>query len=355
MTANMRRSTDQPDWRHWLTLAAEHRLAGEHEDAVTALRAARRSVLARSEPVGEANVLLMDGLLIQDAGDHTRAAELFVAVGAALDGVSGSAAATLRVHALTVRGALHRMHGEYRTAHRLLTQAALEAGDPDGRVAAHNELGMTARYAGRYDEAAEHYARARAELESAHGPDHPELATVHHNLSGLAHARGDIAEAQRAAWLAVEIRERALGPDHPATVADRGALAAVLISAGRVAEAETILEEVLAAVEQSYGGEHHEVAVVLHNLGSAAFTSGHHGRAGELLARSLALKEKALGPAHPELASTLCNLAQVLQANGQSAAAVELFRRAVAVLAADTETDHPIAVICREALQNLTS
>ena len=60
-------------------------------------------------------------------------------------------------------------------------RAALDPGDLD-LATLWNELGMLGKYTGRFACAARCYRRAQAILTAAYGPDHPELATLYHNL-----------------------------------------------------------------------------------------------------------------------------------------------------------------------------
>ncbi len=70
-------------------------------------------------------------------------------------------------------------------------------------------------------------------------------ATLHHNLGGIAHARGRFAEAEPHARRAVTLREAALGPGHPAVAADVAALAAVVEARGRYTEAARLYRRAL--------------------------------------------------------------------------------------------------------------
>src|SRR5262249_25309978 len=76
--------------------------------------------------------------------------------------------------------------------------------------------------------AARLYRRALVITESQLGPQHPEMATLYHNLGGLEHARGRFARGEPFARRSVAIREKALGADHPDVAADVAALAAIL-------------------------------------------------------------------------------------------------------------------------------
>ena len=59
-----------------------------------------------------------------------------------------------------------------------------------------NGLGVLHKYQGRYDEAEPAYRRALAIAEAALGPDHPDVASLYHNLGGLEHARGNAARGE---------------------------------------------------------------------------------------------------------------------------------------------------------------
>ena len=105
---------------------------------------------------------------------------------------------------------------------------------------------MVLKYTGAFHEAAALYERAHAVLALRLGPEHPEIATVLHNMGGLAHAAGRPADGEPAARRAVTIREASVGADHPTAAADRAALAAILDALGRHEEAAEMLEDALA-------------------------------------------------------------------------------------------------------------
>src|SRR5947208_1241474 len=64
------------------------------------------------------------------------------------------------------------------------------------------------------------------------------VATLHHNLGGLAHSRDDLVTAERETRRALELHTSSSGAGHPDTAADRGQLAAILSELGRHDEAE---------------------------------------------------------------------------------------------------------------------
>ena len=177
------------------------------------------------------------------------------------------------------RAAEHREHGRYRLAQVLLRDAAHEAeqelgpGAPE-LVAILNELGMSLKYTGGFEEAERVYTRALRIAEQVVGPDHPDVAGLYHNLGGLEHARGNPERGEPLARRSVQLRRRALGDEHPDVAADRAALAAILDAAGKTAEAEALLRDALAAFEHALGPDDHEVAVTLNNLAALLARSG---------------------------------------------------------------------------------
>jgi hypothetical protein len=68
------------------------------------------------------------------------------------------------------------------------------------------------KYTGCFREALRLYRRALTIAVKVLGPEHPEVATLCHNLGGLEHARGRYARGEPFARRSVAIREKALGP-----------------------------------------------------------------------------------------------------------------------------------------------
>ncbi|MFG2985443.1 tetratricopeptide repeat protein [Streptomyces sp. NPDC048258] len=103
--------------------------------------------------------------------------------------------ARLLARAQSGLAAVYRMRGNYRRAQELLraalygTEHARPPCDLPQWATLLNELAVTCKYTGDFDEAERLYHRVWAVLVRIGGPGHPELATVWHNLAGLAHAR----------------------------------------------------------------------------------------------------------------------------------------------------------------------
>jgi tetratricopeptide (TPR) repeat protein len=209
---------------------------------------------------------------------------------------------------------------------------------------------MTYKYWGRFDEGRLVYERALAILERSFGEDHPDRATLHHNLGGLEHARREFEDAEPHARLSVEIRRQSRGPEHVSTAEDEAAWAPILHALGRDDEAEALLRHALPILERELGEGHPEVAGAWNNLGSALRDDE---AAIEAYRRALVAKEAALGREHPSVAITLNNIAVKERRRGRLEDAEALYRRAVEILEASVEPDHPNLLLTRRNLDRL--
>ena len=193
------------------------------------------------------------------AGDLAAAAVPLLPLGPDRDEALAAA-----VQLLTAAGESARHAGAWPQA-ASAHERALELVDAKGgqgveiAVVAQN-LAVAYKYTGRFDDAARLYDRALAIAEAA-GDDRL-VATICHNLGGLAHARGDAALG--VPWARRSITVRAPFGDPMALAADRGALAGLLIDLGDLDEAADNLHTARETFEAH--GEDLEVAIVDGNL-----------------------------------------------------------------------------------------
>jgi tetratricopeptide (TPR) repeat protein len=335
-----------------LVEAVAHREEGRSAEARTFAADALRA--AAGDDARSVEALLLLGRTSIDLCMYEEAEHALDRAVALAERVEGEDTATLRVLALADRAALARTLGRYEEAEQRY-RGALAQADPGSldEATVANDLAVTLKFVGKLDEAECLYGRSLAILERELGPDHPDLATLFHNLGGLAHARGDYAAAEPPARRSVELRRKAFGDDHPAVAADVAALAAVLDALCLDAEAEQLFRDSIAVFERSFGPTHYEVAFNRGQLAALLFRTGRLGEAEELYRRALADLEELLGSDHPDLAPPLNNLAVLLAARGDRGAAVALHRRALAILESSVEPDHPTLLACRENLAGL--
>jgi len=256
--------------------------------------------------------------------------------------------------ALRPVGTAQRGRGRYAEAGVAFERAAALATTGFGRESIEvaellNDLGMTFKFAGRFDDAERAYRRTGTILEAIDA-DPEDVAALWHNLGGLAHARRDFAAAEPLARRAVEIRSRALGPRHVATLLDRSAHAAILDGLGRHDEAEASIRDILRDLEAALGTDHPEVAVALNNLAAIVQRRGDLPQAEALYRRVIAIKESRLGGESPALAVPLNNLGSVLRAADRPDEARAAFERALRLLEGEVADDHPNLATIRRNL-----
>lgn len=264
--------------------------------------------------------------------------------------LGADAASVVTVTACLQLGNLLRILAEYRQAEPLLARAVEAANrSNDGRLQAGacNALGVLCKETGRYEEAECHYQRARTLLEAS-GLDPSALASVWHNLAGLAYARGLHADGERAAQLAIETRHSAVGPDTPEVAADLAVLAVLVATQGRLDEAEVLYQRALAIFRRAYGPDHYEVAVNLNGLAALRQQRDDHRGAEQLQLAALSIKERTLGADHPEVATLLNNLALSLARQDRRREATVCHQRALRIFDGALGPDHPSTVACRD-------
>jgi tetratricopeptide (TPR) repeat protein len=253
------------------------------------------------------------------------------------------------------RGSVLRARGAYEQAEPELLEGLRLAEQRFGAwsietASALNALGVTYKYWGRFDEGRRVYGRALEILVRGFGEEHPDVATIHHNLGGLEHARRDFEAAEPHARRSVELRRRLLGAEHLSTAEDEAAWAPILHALGRDDEAEALLRHALPILDRELGPDHPEVAGAWNNLGS---TLADLDEAAVAYRRAFEAKERMLGPEHPSLAITLNNLAVNARRRGALDEAEGLYRRALAILDGRVEPDHPNLELTRRNLGRL--
>lgn len=244
----------------------------------------------------------------------------------------------LAVHAAMVTAAAARAAGDYRQARTFARHALARATDPHDVAAAHNELGVIGKFAGRFADAEEHYRIALPLIRRLYGPRSRQVATLWHNLGGLAHARGEFRAGERAARKSVELGREVLPAGSLEQHAHEVAYGALLDELGRYRESIPMYRRALAAYRAA--GDRYEVASTLHGLAAAEHSSGAHARAREHYVEALREYRASVGSAHPDVGRTLHNLA-MLDAKTGRAGAAQLFTRAAANLRAALGARHP--------------
>jgi tetratricopeptide (TPR) repeat protein len=337
--------------------------AGDHAAAAALAGEAAAAFLAeQGEPSFDApNMLRVRAEALLALGDHAEAARTLDradAFAAALP--AGDPFDRLLVHLGRLRGLALLDAGDRPGSRAALTRAlercerTLGGEDPDAG-ALHNMLGIVGKFMGTFDDAAEHYARALEIYERSSG-EPAVIATLHHNLGGLAHSRGDLQSAECETRRALELHAACKGAEHPDAASDRGQLAAILSELGRHDEAERELRRTADDFAAALGPDHLEVAIARTALGAALHRAGRLDEADAAYREGLAMRERSQGEAHPMLAPTLLNLSILCGQRGDGDGARIYARRAAGVLAGGAVTDdHPHLIAARERLAELAS
>jgi len=204
---------------------------------------------------------------------------------------------------------------------------------------------------GRFADAIRLYRRA-LKIVAPSGDDEA-LATLHHNLGGIEHARGRFAAGEPHARRSVALRERALGPHHVEVAADVAALAALVDGAGRLDEAAALYQRALVVFSQKLGPRSLEAGLTLAGLADVQQKQGSPAPAERLYLRSLAILERVLGGRHPDVALTLNNLAHLRRETGDLARAEPLYLRALRIFERSLGRRHPHTRHCRATYQGV--
>lgn len=166
------------------------------------------------------------------------------------------------------------------------------------------------------------------------GPDHPHVAFARNTLAvGLIY-RGDVDEGIEQLELALEAGVRAHGQYNPSLAAMRSNLAAALNRKGEHARAMKIYTDVLRTWETARGADDPSIGLAHYNLGSTAQKIGDFEVAQTHYEQAVALWEDQLGPDHPRMATGLSGLSSVLSLQGDCKGALPHVQRAAAIMGA---------------------
>jgi len=258
--------------------------------------------------------------------------------------------ARLRVRALILLGDLERVLGAYEDAERTFRIALAftrrRFGRGDGDVAGIlNNLGVLRKYQGRFAEAERFYRKALPTIEASGDVD--ALATLFHNLGGLAHAQERHEQGEPHARRSVELRESLFGSGHVAVALDVAALAALVEGRGGLAEAEDLYRRAHAIFRRVLGPSSAEGALALSSLATVMQKQGRLREAEALYRRAVRLQEKLFGKTHPEVAMTINNFGYLMREKGDLARSTALYARALRDFTRRLGARHPHTQMAR--------
>jgi tetratricopeptide (TPR) repeat protein len=235
---------------------------------------------------------------------------------------------------------------------------ALSVADNDAsllvvRALTWNEVGVSAKTAGRLCEAQHAYDRSVALMSRAVPEAVPAefSAVIEHNRAGLALACGDPIASEAHARAA--LRARRVECSSPEKVAnDVVVLAEALAVQKRDDEARILFYAALATYESANGPNHYEVGVTHVHLG--ALEARHDAdRARDHYERALVIKMRTRGARHPEVGIVHNNLGALHREQGNDVLAREHYTVALDLIVRRYGRDHPAARTCRTNLERL--
>jgi tetratricopeptide (TPR) repeat protein len=204
-----------------------------------------------------------------------------------------------------------------------------------------NVVGVAAKFCGRFQVAEAAYAEAMSIAEGAESTDL--LATLLHNVGGLAHARGRFAEGIPSARRGLQMREAIAGSDDVAIGLDCAALASLLEGVGEDAEAERLYRRALTILDLD-PATGREAALARNGLGSVCQSQERYEEAEQHYRTALAQFQTSVRPEHPQLSHILNNLATLHRRRGEDKEARELLARAHELLLRTMGPDHPVTL-----------
>jgi tetratricopeptide (TPR) repeat protein len=210
----------------------------------------------------------------------------------------------------------------------LVQSATLWLDDGNEAASFANVVAYSSNCLGNLHEARRLFFRAIEIKEKAYEPDHPNLATLYSNLAMVEQDLGNLTVARRLLLRAIEIREKAYDSDHPALANIYSNLGMVERGLRNLPEARRLLLRAIEIQEKAYEPDHPNLARSYSNLASVEQDLGNLPEARRLLFRAIEIEEKAYEPDHPALADRYLSLAVLEMDRGNSNEAIRLMRKA---------------------------
>jgi eukaryotic-like serine/threonine-protein kinase len=201
-------------------------------------------------------------------------------------------------------------------------------------------MGLSFRYLGDEDVAAEQFEAARTLYTKHRGAEHPDTLASMNNLGNSYAALGRHADALKLRQETLALREASLGPDHPDTLASMSNLANSYAALGRHADGLTLREDTLRIRKEKLGPDHPDTLASMNNLAISYTVLGRHDAAAKLQEETLVLQQAKFPRGHPRVLACMNNLAESYQALGQHADALKLYDETLSLAKASLGPNH---------------
>ncbi len=328
-----------------LLVTAEGRRAARPEAGLRWARFAEAALLSAGEgPLARSKIASNLASVYSEKGDHDAAQSQLRLALELLEGTSASP--QRRAGLLDNLGITARVLGRFDEAVALheealaLCEAVL---GPQHPLLARSLTNTAAAYIelADFEKADARYARALKIREHVLGPNHLDVATTVMNIGVSYYRRGRLKTALPYFERSLKIRQAALPEGHPRVLRSMGNLAQLYSEAGDHDAAGALFEDVLRQLEARPDHDPATRATNLANLAGLRVAQGRLDDAVALYESSLEIDEAQLGPDHPNVAMTLSNLGNVFEGLERFDEALAAQQRALKIREAKLGPEHP--------------
>jgi serine/threonine-protein kinase len=208
----------------------------------------------------------------------------------------------------------------------------------------HHLLGRIHRRTADYESARTHLTRA-LEIRQRHlPPDDLEIAAVFAGLGSLAYQMGDSDGAVDYHQRALQVYESKLSEDDVRIASAIGNLAQVRMDREEYDGLEPLLLRARDIFQLRYGPDHREVGTAWLTLGALYYETGRYADAAAAFERSLSTYERTVGSRHLFVSYALHSLGNVYRKLGKPSKAVPLYERAVSIRHESLGERNPLAL-----------
>ncbi|PKD42627.1 CHAT domain-containing protein [Rhodohalobacter barkolensis] len=220
--------------------------------------------------------------------------------------------------AFTSRGYVEDTMGNYEdaVASYLVAVEALKQSEKSFRIIralsmTHNNMGISYRKLGMYDEALEHYQFALDSAIEAYGESHTEIALIYNGFGTFYYSIGDLGTAAEYFRQAASIFKEVEGENSNRLAIIYNNIGLINIEMDNLDTALHYLELAQRIKENIYGTEHLDTAIGYHNLASNYLRNEEYDRAEENYFLSLQIRQNIYGDDHPNLILPYTNIANL--------------------------------------------
>lgn len=207
--------------------------------------------------------------------------------------------------------------------------------------------GVLALKEAKFDEAAQAFTAARAQLLSLPQKEQGNLSSIEQAMSSMLARAGKLPEALAISQALVERLTQQKGARHPATIYARYSLGTALMLAQKNEESARVLEAAYQDAVAVLGEDHENTLHILHRLGQLYYGMERWAQSYDAMKRVHAAFERKLGARNVNTLDALNSYADAATHVGRSAEAVPLFRQGMTDATASLGDAHPLTQIMR--------